>query len=366
MKKKIVSLLIAVSLFGSVFIPASAETPETVYSKVVFQNSFNENSLDGSDNSPWYKAGSGWLVTNSPRHPIAPLRGSDYVAMFNSYDIEDGLSGIIGMKEKVDTTEALSVTVSFYMYHDSEEEDAEYYCDDYIVPYYSLDNRTVSSFNKNKVYRYDGSTGWKKHTCTFTPAPGSYYIGLKGYSDWGYNMYIDEVTITIELEDKTPPTAPKIELDITKLTNKNLVATITDGEDDGVGVSGSEYKIGQNGQWMSYVKPIEITKNTVVYARTIDKAGLVSEEASKNINNIDKTPPKIIAKTNNKVLKNGGKAKKAVSVKITDQNISSKIAAKNGKKISWPKNNKFSKKGKYLITATDKAGNKTKYKFSIV
>lgn len=77
--------------------------------------------------------------------------------------------------------------------------------------------------------------------------------------------------------------------------------------------------------------------------------------SSKTTFTIDKTVPKIVM---NSV--SGGK-----TVTITETNLSSKTVTLNGKTITWPSGNKFTKKGTYLITATDKAGHKSTYSFKI-
>ncbi|WP_274365625.1 immunoglobulin-like domain-containing protein [Paenibacillus thermotolerans] len=53
-----------------------------------------------------------------------------------------------------------------------------------------------------------------------------------------------------------------------------------------------QYKIG-DGVWQDYSDPIELSNNTVVYARSFDAAGNESETTSHAINNIDKVAPLI-------------------------------------------------------------------------
>ncbi|MCG9967590.1 S-layer homology domain-containing protein [Pelotomaculum terephthalicicum JT] len=52
-----------------------------------------------------------------------------------------------------------------------------------------------------QIKRVDG-TGWVQHTVTFTCSTGdTVRIGLLGYSDWGYNLYVDDLSI---VQNSTP------------------------------------------------------------------------------------------------------------------------------------------------------------------
>ncbi|OPJ64379.1 Ig-like domain-containing protein [Clostridium oryzae] len=70
---------------------------------------------------------------------------------------------------------------------------------------------------------------------------------------------------------------------------------------------------------------------------------------------IDKTAPKI---TINRV-------KSSMVVTVTEANLMSKTVTLNGKKIAWPRKNKFTKKGAYIVTVTDKVGHKVARSFKI-
>ncbi|GIP08232.1 hypothetical protein J1TS5_04020 [Paenibacillus macerans] len=95
--------------------------------------------------------------------------------------------------------------------------------------------------------------------------------------------------------DKTPPSSPTIGLSVTSWTNGTVTATIAAGSDSGSGsgVSKTEYKIG-SGSWAAYSTALTISNEgqTIIYARTVDKAGNVSEEASAIIK-IDTVAPAV-------------------------------------------------------------------------
>ena len=84
------------------------------------------------------------------------------------------------------------------------------------------------------------------------------------------------------------------------------------------------------------------------------------------IKNIDKTLPVIhVIGFEEKKILNDSEAKGSVRIVIREANLMSKTIKKNGKTISWPKTNKLQIKGKYVITAVDKASNKRIFSFTI-
>ncbi|MEC0333835.1 hypothetical protein GNQ08_30970 [Paenibacillus macerans] len=82
--------------------------------------------------------------------------------------------------------------------------------------------------------------------------------------------------------DCTPPTQPSITLSETGYTSKNVSVTVTSGQDALSGVLKSQYRIDSSGAWTDYTAPFSVTNEgvTTIYARTMDKAGNVSEEAT--------------------------------------------------------------------------------------
>lgn len=97
----------------------------------------------------------------------------------------------------------------------------------------------------------------------------------------GANTYI------VSNIDKIAPKDPTFKPDITKLTNTDVILTIVFDTDGWL----NEYKI-DSGGWNNYVsQPLQITKNSTVYARSMDKAGNKSNTTVYTINNIDKLSP---------------------------------------------------------------------------
>ncbi|TCT17252.1 alpha-tubulin suppressor-like RCC1 family protein [Melghiribacillus thermohalophilus] len=101
----------------------------------------------------------------------------------------------------------------------------------------------------------------------------------------------DETIQMIQI-DRTPPTAPTINLSPEGWTNEEQVTvTIEDGTEDLSGVSHTEYRIGE-GDWEVYEGPFTVDEEgeTTITARTIDEVGHVGAETEKTVQ-IDWTPP---------------------------------------------------------------------------
>jgi M6 family metalloprotease-like protein len=81
---------------------------------------------------------------------------------------------------------------------------------------------------------------------------------------------------------------------------------------------------------------------------------------------IDRTAPVISAVNGSEPVANGQTVPGNVTVTVTDKNISTKVAAKNGAAIAWPADGIFSGRGVYTVTARDRAGNTTTFQFGIL
>jgi hypothetical protein len=83
--------------------------------------------------------------------------------------------------------------------------------------------------------------------------------------------------------------APSIAVDTVDWTNGDVVATI----DYPAGAAQKQYRIGEAGEWTTYVGPIALAANGTVYARGLDAAGRPTDVASYEVTNIDKTAPQL-------------------------------------------------------------------------
>ncbi|MGY3386789.1 hypothetical protein ACVWZB_004743 [Paenibacillus polymyxa] len=102
---------------------------------------------------------------------------------------------------------------------------------------------------------------------------------------------VSQVTEASTNIDKTPPTTPTITLSDSNYTNKDVLVTLTGGQDDLSGIQKTQYRIG-NGSWLDYTEPFTITQEgrTTVYARSIDQATNISNVVSADAK-IDRLPP---------------------------------------------------------------------------
>ena len=89
-------------------------------------------------------------------------------------------------------------------------------------------------------------------------------------------------------QDTEAPTLLYIKANITKPTNKDV--TVTAEFEDNVGVTSMLYKIGDAGEWQTYVDGVVVSENATVVIKAADAAGN-STEATYKVANIDKTLP---------------------------------------------------------------------------
>ncbi|MFB0842211.1 OmpL47-type beta-barrel domain-containing protein [Paenibacillus oleatilyticus] len=112
-------------------------------------------------------------------------------------------------------------------------------------------------------------------------------------SDEAGNM--SEEVYTVVRIDRTAPTAPVLAPSATSWTNDKVTFTVSGGADADSGIARLQYRIGHGGSWTDYMGAavtVEAEGETAVYARAIDRVGLISEEASAVLR-IDRTPPSV-------------------------------------------------------------------------
>jgi hypothetical protein len=89
--------------------------------------------------------------------------------------------------------------------------------------------------------------------------------------------------------DLASPDMPTIVIE-SDWTNDSAAVELIDGDDEGSGSQKSQYRIGESGSWTDYTSPFQVNEKTVIYARTVDFAGNVSDITQAPAN-IDKVPP---------------------------------------------------------------------------
>lgn len=92
--------------------------------------------------------------------------------------------------------------------------------------------------------------------------------------------------------DRTAPTAPVISLNPPGWTKAGVTVTLTEGRDEASGLAFTEYRLGDEGEWISYEEPftIDVEGITEIQARSVDYATNISSLSSSNVR-IDKTGP---------------------------------------------------------------------------
>ena len=154
-----------------------------------FENGLMCWSLVGSANAI------SWAISTNPTYPsCTPASGSN-VATFAAFNYNDG-SWATMTSPAIDLTESRALTLKLYQYgsmfdYFSElpyEDKIEIYVND--VP--SVDDATLIA----TVNGYSATEGWKEYTFAIPQQTSSRsYITLKGISNYGYNLHIDDLTI---------------------------------------------------------------------------------------------------------------------------------------------------------------------------
>ena len=149
---------------------------------------------------------------------------------------------------------------------------------DKVPPVITISSYETNWTNKDITVTASANKGTLNETSyTFTENGSFTFIATDEYGNRA------EKTVTITSIDKVAPTKPIID------ENKGTV-TIIYSSDSAV----KEYKIGTD-DWQEYIEPITITENVTVYARGIDLAGNVSDEASLVVDNVVVVVRQIVA-----------------------------------------------------------------------
>lgn len=163
---------------------ASCSTSQTLFS-------------DGFEGTGWATAqvsgtAGAWTIVTSGTLPTTTPHGGSYEAKFNSYDSASGSqTRIYRTSGFAIPSTATTVTLTFWMYHDTGYSTS--------ADRVQLQASTGSTWANvgTAINRYDGSTGWKKHTIDLTSYKGTtVQLGFLGISAFGNNEYIDDVTVT--------------------------------------------------------------------------------------------------------------------------------------------------------------------------
>jgi len=143
-------------------------------------------------------------VTSGTSPTCTPPEGT-YMARYNSYNIASGNAAELDGTVLVDFSTATQM--KFKMMHDTGYSGNT----DVIYPLLSADGVNFW-YDGTAFYRYDGTTGWNEETMDYSVlinylgGPGYYYIGFYAVSDYGNNMFIDDLSVSIasDIPDGNP------------------------------------------------------------------------------------------------------------------------------------------------------------------
>ena len=110
-----------------------------------------------------------------------------------------------------------------------------------------------------------------------------------GSRDYTLNLEGISLSVTVGMPDLTPPTITNIKTSITTPTNQAVTVTAKFADD--VKLSSSFYRVGEDGEWLSYTNGVTVTQNTTVFFKAVDTSGNESKIVSYTVTNIDKDPP---------------------------------------------------------------------------
>ena len=137
-----------------------------------------------------------WSQVSIGSHPTCSPHGGSYMAMFNSFSCSSGDKARL-YTPKMNFSGLTDVKLKFWMYHDSGLSSYN----DRITIQVSTNNATWS--NLTTFQRYNATTGWQQHTVDLSAYAGnsSVWVGFLGISDYGNDMYIDDVEIGPPMPD---------------------------------------------------------------------------------------------------------------------------------------------------------------------
>ena len=166
----------------------------------------------------------------------------------------------------------------------------------------------------------------------------------------------NKVNITANIvDDKSQIEIAKIDggiRDTAYFENNGIELNLTKGEK----TAEAKFLLNQNGTYTIYVK--DEAGNEVV--KNFEVTEIETEPEPEPTPEEDKTPPTITG------VEDGKTYKQSVTPKAEDENLKEVILIKDGKEVTNYKNgDTIESEGKYEITATDEAGNKTTIKFTI-
>ncbi|MPL66685.1 hypothetical protein SDC9_12372 [bioreactor metagenome] len=172
--------------------------------------------------SCWSLASSGtaanyyWRIMTSGSYPTCSPHGGTNMVQYNSYSVSSGGWTTMASPSLDFSTD---MQVSFWMYRDPGYSS---YSNEGVAVYVSSTQDTVGATLLGFTPRYKATSGWDSISYLVpTGTLGTKYLILKATSEWGNNIYVDDVTVTTLGVPCTPPT------NLTSGSITNTTATVS-------------------------------------------------------------------------------------------------------------------------------------------
>ncbi len=146
-------------------------------------------TLDASDNDQ------NWISNTNPTYPACSPTSGTHVASFNAYNFYDAWATMTS--PAIDLTESRTLSLKMYLYGPqinmyNNEQPYDDKIEIYVNDAPSTDNATLIA----TVNGYSAEEGWAEMSYTVPQQEANRsYIIIKGISDFGYNLHIDDITI---------------------------------------------------------------------------------------------------------------------------------------------------------------------------
>jgi len=132
-------------------------------------------------------------ATSGSTPPCTPYEGAG-MAFYNSYSAPTGNGARLLSSPIVLGSSPINIQIKFNMYHDDQYPGGTYGPDSVIVEY----STNGTTFNRIAGFRrYEPTNGWSEHALTIGPFSGTIYIAFRAFSEYGDNIYVDNVRVML-------------------------------------------------------------------------------------------------------------------------------------------------------------------------
>ena len=182
---------------------------------------------------------------------------------------------------------------------------------------------------------------------------GSLNVGQKttlGGVEYLLILAASNLSVTVEVPDVTPPTVNDIRVTPDTPTNQDVLVTAVFSDDSGA--AHGYYHLEGEAVWSDYLDGVVVARNTTVYLKAVDAAGLESEVATVAVTNIDKDPPVITLDADPLT-----PARRTTLAASTEPGVDIYYSRDGGAWTLYAGTIEVTANGAYEFTATDAVGN---------